>query len=230
MMRRPKRSDEGVTLIEMVVVIAILSGVLAMVMTVIIAAQKNVNGNSARLDQIQQGKVAMESMSKTLRTAVRPSQLNATCTGCDQAAFLQGNARSVQFYANINNPANILGPSRVSYTVDNSGVLTETLQAPNAHSATDYNYQYCTPGPGCTVTSRVLARGVSLNQTMFTYYDASNNTFSTLPLASTDLPRVDSIDIIMNISSSAQVSATTFTQRVTLPNADAVQQTAVPTP
>ncbi|CAB4798245.1 MAG: hypothetical protein F2740_02360 [Actinobacteria bacterium] len=230
MMRHLKRSDEGVTLIEMVVVIAILSGVLAMVVTVIIAAQKNVNGNSARLDQIQQGKVAMESMSKTLRTAVRPSQLNATCTGCDQAAFLQGNARSVQFYANINNPANILGPSRVSYTVDNSGVLTETLQAPNAHAATDYNYQYCTPGPGCTVTSRVLARGVSLNQNMFTYYDASNNTFTTLPLASADLPRVDSIDIIVKISSSAQVSATTFTQRVTLPNADAVQQTAVPTP
>ncbi|MCX6419403.1 MAG: type II secretion system protein, partial [Actinobacteria bacterium] len=112
MMRQLKRSDDGVTLIEMVVVIAILSGVLAMVMHVILAAQKNVNGNSARLDQIQQGKVAMESMSKTLRTAVRPSQLNATCTGCDQAAFLQGNARSVQFYANINNPANILGPSR----------------------------------------------------------------------------------------------------------------------
>jgi hypothetical protein len=65
---------------------------------------------------------------------------------------------------------------------------------------------------------------------MFTYYDASNNTFSTLPLASADLPRVDSIDIIVNVSSSAQVSATTFTQRVTLPNADAVQQTAVPTP
>ncbi|HAS08341.1 MAG TPA: hypothetical protein DCR52_03655 [Actinobacteria bacterium] len=230
MMRQLKRSDEGVTLIEMVVVIAILSGVLAMVMTVIIAAQKNVNGNSARLDQIQQGKVAMESMSKTLRTAVRPSQLNATCTGCDQAAFLQGNARSVQFYANINNPANILGPSRVSYTVDNAGVLTETLQAPNPHAATDYNYQYCTPGPGCTVISRVLARGVSLNKTMFTYYDASNNTFSTLPLASADLPRVDSIDIIVNVSSSAQVSSTTFTQRVTLPNADAVQQTAVPTP
>ena len=230
MMRQLKRSDEGVTLIEMVVVIAILSGVLAMVMTVIIAAQKNVNGNSARLDQIQQGKVAMESMSKTLRTAVRPSQLNATCIGCDQAAFLQGNARSVQFYANINNPANIVGPSRVSYTVSNSGVLTETLQAPIVHSATDYNYQYCTPGPGCTVTSRVLARGVSLSKTMFTYYDASNNTFSTLPLASTDLPRVDSIDIIVNVSSSAQVSSTTFTQRVTLPNADAVQQTAVPTP
>jgi hypothetical protein len=104
------------------------------------------------------------------------------------------------------------------------------LQAPNPHAANDYNYQYCTPGPGCTVISRVLARGVSLNKTMFTYYDASNNTFSTLPLASADLPRVDSIDIIVNISSSAQVSSTTFTQRVTLPNADAVQQTAVPTP
>ncbi len=225
------KNDDGFTLMEMMVVVAILSGVLAMVMTTTIAAQKNVNGNAARLDQVQQGKVAMESMSKTLRTAVRPSQLNATCTGCDAAAFLQGNARTVQFYANINNPANILGPSRVSYSVDAAGVLTETIQAPNAHSATDYNYQYCTQGTaGCAVSSRVLARGVSTTSTMFTYYDASNNTFATLPLASTDLPSVDSIDIVVVVSSSSQVSSTTFTQRVTLPNADAVQQTAVPTP
>ena len=221
-------SDAGISLVEMIVVISILSGVLAMVMTATIAAQRSVNGNAARLDQVQQAKVAMESMTKVLRTAVRPTQLNATCTGCDQAAFLQGTSSSVQFYANINNPANIVGPSRVTYSVDSSGTLTETVQPPNAHAASDYNYQYCTPGPSCSVITRVLARGVATTNPVFAYYDASGNTFATLPLSTSDLPRVDSIDVQVSVSRSTQVAATTFIQRVTLPNADAVQQTTVP--
>ena len=40
-------------------------------------------------------------MTQVLRTAVLPSQLSATCTGCDVAAFIQGTADSVQFYANL---------------------------------------------------------------------------------------------------------------------------------
>jgi len=222
--------DKGFTLTEMVVVISILSVVLAMVATTTITAQKNLNGSSARLDQVQQGKLAIEAMTKTLRTAVRPTQLNATCTGCDQAAFLQGNARTVQFYANINNPSNITGPSRVSYIVNGNGELTESIQAPNPHAATDFNYQYCTPGPGCVVPSRIIARGVSTTSTLFTYYDSSGTTFSTLPLSVGDLPRVDSVDVVISVQRSPQVRGTTFTQRVTLPNADSVQQTAVPTP
>jgi len=230
LVRVRRAGDAGFTLTEMVVVIAILSVVLAMVATTTITAQKNLNGSTARLDQVQQGKLAVEAMSKTLRTAVRPTQLNATCTGCDQAAFLQGDSRTVQFYANINNPSNIIGPSRVSYTVDASGNLTETLQAPNAHSATDFNYQYCTPGAGCSVISRVVARGVSTTAVLFTYYDSAGAAITTLPLSTTDLPRVDSVDIIVSVQRSPQVRSTTFTQRVTLPNADAAQQTAVPTP
>ena len=74
----------------------------------------------------------------------------------DLAAFIQGTPKSVQFYANINNDRNIVRPSRVTYAVNASNELIETVQAPDAHAADDFDYQYCTPGPGCVVRTRVL--------------------------------------------------------------------------
>ena len=145
-----------------------------------ITITKQVGVNAARIDQSQQGKVATESMTKALRTAVLPKQLSATCTGCDISAFISGNVRSVQFYANLNNDYTVVttgtttnGPSKVTYTVASNGELTETIRRPNPHAPTDYNYQYtCTAGTGgCIAISRVIARGVSTSQKLFTYYD-----------------------------------------------------------
>lgn len=219
------RGDDGLTLVEMVVVTVILGVVLAMVQMTTITAQKDVSGNASRLDQLQQSKVAMEAMSKTLRTSVLPTQLNGTCSACDDSAFITGDVRTVSFYANINNDSNVTGPSQVSYNVDASGNLTEAIHGPNPHAANDYNYQYsCTAGtPGCVVISRVIARKVDTAQVMFTYYDASGAAIAP-PLTATTLPLVDSIDVVLKVKSSKLTPATTLTTRVTLPNADAVAQ------
>ena len=222
---RLMRDDEGLTLMEMVVVTAILGVVLAMIQTTTITAQKDLAGSQSRLDQLQQSKLAMESISKVLRTSVLPSQLNGTCTSCSSAAFINGDVRSVQFYANINNDSNVVGPSQVTYSVAADGTLTELVHGPNPHAANDYNYQYtCTKGTtGCVITNRVLARKVDTTQAMFTYYDASGATL-TPPLGASALALVDSVDIVLKVKSSKTAPAVTLTTRVTLPNADAVAQ------
>lgn len=225
---RDRRADDaGFTVVEMVVVIFILGIVLAMVQGALIMAQRNTSAAKTRLDQVGSGKVAIEAMSRSLRTAVRPSQLSATCSSCDTlAAFMSGDSRSVNFYANIDNPNNIIGPSKVSYSVTSSGDLVETIQPPNAHAAGDYNYQYCTPGAsGCTVYKRVLARKIPSTATLFTYYDASGAAITTLPLTTAALSAVDQVDIFVTIQETSTASSTTFTQRVALPNADAFAQT-----
>ena len=165
-------AEGGYTLVELVMVIFVLGIVLAGVQTTLIFTQRTVGQNSMRLDQSAQSKTAMDSMSRILRTAVLPSQLNATCTTGSAAAFIQGTATSVQFYANLNNDANTVGPSRVTYNVTN-GVLTETIQPPDSHAVGDYNYQYCNPVlPTCTTdVTRVLARNVQTTNPLFTYYD-----------------------------------------------------------
>jgi prepilin-type N-terminal cleavage/methylation domain-containing protein len=219
------RDDKGLSLIEMVVVTAILGILLAMISATTIGAQKELTGTSSRLDQLQQSKVAMESMTKIIRTSVLPSQLNGTCTTCTTAAFLAGDVRSVQFYANINNDSNVTGPSQVSYIVGADGTLTESIHGPNPHVASDYNYQYtCTKGTvGCVVISRVLARHLDTTQALFTYYDASG-ALIVPPLTGGELAQVDSIDVTLKIKVSKTVPAVTLTERVTLPNADAVAQ------
>jgi prepilin-type N-terminal cleavage/methylation domain-containing protein len=230
LLRRRDRStggDGGFTLTEMLVTISILGVVLAGVQTALIMTQRSVSDQAIRVDQVQEGRQAIESVTKNLRTAVLPSQLNGTCTSCNLAAFIQGTTTSVQFYANVNNVDNIVGPSRVTYAVNASNQLIETVQAPNAHAATDFNYQYCTPGTGgCVVRSRVLARNVVPGTQLFTYYDITGVSLGTATLDATKLALVDSVDVIISLqsSSASRIPPTTFTSRVNLPNADSITQ------
>ncbi len=221
-------SDAGYTLTEMIVVIGILGMVLAIVQGTLILTNKTVAGNATRIDSQQQARIAIDSMTKVLRTAVLPSQLNCTGPGCGSAAFINGSALAVSFYANINNDANAIGPSQVSYYFVGTD-LHESVQPPDAHAVGVYNYTWttCTPGPGCSKVDRVLARGVqnaSASQAMFTYYDKSGNVITTGTLLAADLAKVDSIDVVVKVRTSKDttVQSTTFTQRVTLPNADSV--------
>ncbi|MCW2678958.1 MAG: hypothetical protein JWM62_359 [Frankiales bacterium] len=229
---RPRPAgDAGMTMTELSASMLVLGIVLSAVATLVYGAGQLTSRNDARLDQVNQARQAMEAMSRTLRTAVLPSQLGATCSAaamatdpnCAKAAFVQGTASSVQFFANIDNESNTIGPSKVSYTLNN-GSLVETIQRPDAHAANVYSYSYCAPGPTCPVRTRTLARGVRSDAALFTYYDAAAVALTRTVLTAADLERVDSMEIRVSVQRSGKVQArpTTFVQRVALPNADAV--------
>lgn len=245
-LRRKARDDSGVTLIEMLVVVGILGTVLAIVTEGLIVSQRTMADNASRLDGLSQTNVAVEGMTRVLRTAILPSQVQATCSSCDVAAFIAGDATSVQFYANVDNDGIMptsgttdLGPRRVTYAVSNSAsecgsagampCLTEKIQKPLTHAVTDYNFQYCTPGPGCAIRSRVLARHV-VPGTLFTYYDRTGAVIAPpLQSATSKLKAVDSIDVVLRVQPSNRADAATVTARVTLPNADSlIQPTSTP--
>jgi prepilin-type N-terminal cleavage/methylation domain-containing protein len=240
-LRHVLRRDRGVSLIEMLVVVSILGTIFGIVTQGLVTAQQTLNRNSSRLDGLSQTNVAMEALTRVLRTAILPSQVQATCSGCDVAAFIEGDDFMVRFYANVDNDGILpatgttdAGPRRVTYDVNAANELIETIQKPNVHSVTDFNYQYCTPGPGCPVRTRVLARDLVVDPStpLFTYYDRSGLVIDT-PLQSdvSRLKAVDSIDLVASVKPNPVVDSATVTARVTLPNADSlIQPTPTATP
>jgi prepilin-type N-terminal cleavage/methylation domain-containing protein len=230
--RRVRSDERGVTLIELMVVVSILGTVLAIVTQGLIVAQTTLNENAGRLHGLSQTNQAMEAVTRLLRTAILPSQIQATCTGCETAAFIAGAARRVEFYANADNdgilpPSGMTdrGPRKVTFEINDAGELIEKVQKPNLHAVTDFDYQYCTPGPSCPVRTRVLARDVE-DGVVFTYYNKANQTLS-VPLDENGRKTVDSIDVVLRVQPSDRANSVTVTTRVTLPNADSL---IVPTP
>jgi prepilin-type N-terminal cleavage/methylation domain-containing protein len=214
-------SDRGFTLVEMLAVISILGVVLAVAFGALISSQKTVRGNANRLDQVQQGKTAMESMSKSIRTAVLPSAVGGANT--DVAAFLQADWNKVSFYGNLNNQANAFGPSKVSYVLNSNGTLVETIQPSTGKNAAGA-YVYCTVGaPGCQVKTRTVARNVVYDPSkpLFVYYSQAQPNGMTVPIDANALRAVNSIDIQVSVKAGREVPASTVVTRVSLPNVNA---------
>jgi prepilin-type N-terminal cleavage/methylation domain-containing protein len=219
-LRRPD-ADRGFTLVEMLAVISILGVVLAIAFGALISSQKTVRGNANRLDQTQQAKTAMESMSKSVRTAVLPSAVGGA--NADVAAFLQADWNKVSFYGNLNNQANAFGPSKVSYVLNSNGTLVETIQPSTGKDASGA-YAYCTVGsPGCVVKTRTVASNVvySPSQPIFVYYSQAQPTGMTVPIDPVSLRAVNSIDIQVSVKAGREVPASTVVTRVSLPNVNA---------
>jgi len=238
-------SDEGMTLTELALVMLILGIIVAATASLSIGFMRTNAANVSRQDQIDTARSAVERMSETIRTAVKPSQLisaqacTTTCGSID--AFMQGQDMSVAFYANIDNPGNQVGPSRVTYALGTSGadagVLTETVQIPDPEYTQPQpdGYYYCaatdplaTTTCKSTLTVRRLADGVLSTQPIFTYYgpDGSQLLTNTTGLTAEDLNQVLAIQIVLTVQSTnvSKPQPTTYIQRITLPNAQAVLQ------
>ena len=218
-MRQRLWGAQGVTLVEMTVTVTLLSAVIALVAGGMVTATHLLGQNRLRLDEIAENRLAMEAMTKTIRTAVEPRLLGSNS---DAAAFIQGDKRSVIFYAALSSMvepagsgANRFGPAKVTYSVT-GGNLVETYQLPDLHAATDHDYKYCAAGStGCQVRSRTLAQHVT-GGSVFTYYGESGAELQ-VPLSPDSLEAVDSIDIVLT-SQTGTDEVSTVVSRVSLVN------------
>jgi prepilin-type N-terminal cleavage/methylation domain-containing protein len=215
-----KGNDRGLSLVELLVAMALSSIVLATCATLFLGSLKTATGTSGRLEEVNDGRVAISAMGKSLRTAILPSQLFDT-TSTAEAAFIVATPMSISFYANLNNDSNLVGPSKVTYSIV-SGELRQTVQAPNPFDPLNPKFVYCST---CVVGYTVLARGVQTTAPMFIYYDALGNALTGATLSLAQLEIVDSIDIAVTVvRPGVGGNGSTFVLRVALPNHDAVMR------
>lgn len=239
--RAVARRDAGMTLTELLVVMLIMGIVIAATATLTIGLSRTTGQNIARQDQIDVARTAVERISKTARTAVKPSQLMSGCSvACVEVdAFLQGGGLSMKFFANLDNPGNNVGPSQITYTIatagPDAGVLIEKRQLPDSKVPTASGYAYCNAeAAGATsacrsrLTVRRLAQGVSTAKPVFAYFAGNGDplTPTAAGLSASDLEKVLAVEVTLTVQSASPTHPrpTTYIQRIVLPNAQAVMQ------
>jgi prepilin-type N-terminal cleavage/methylation domain-containing protein len=218
--------DQGFSLVELMVAIGILSLLMGMLTVTIVNGMRLSSNMGVRLNNINQGQLGMNAATKSLRTAVLPDQLvDSICIDCGDTALIIATSTRVTFYANLNNTG--LGPSRTSYYIEQDplnsyGNLIQATQAPTPLS--DGRYTFCAVGaPGCVVTKRAIARGLSLTAAPFQYYDFDGELLTGSTLDPGQLARVNSIDVTLKVQTNRvqnDASSNTIVQRVLLPNSD----------
>ena len=236
-LRAAGREESGVSLVELMVVVALLSLVLAFVLKGFVSIQSASTAESLRLQNLDEARVLMDNVAKDLRTAAR---LSATSSPFDVTAGSVpapgfGNAApyagktEVWFYANITlttgNPSPC--PDVVHLYID-SAVSPPVLKEQTISAGAGQ-----TP-PNCTYTgsyaTRLIGKYVSnpASVPVFTYwYDDANSVPTAFAAPSTTLSATDrllvnavGITLAVKQSSSTNVPYTTLINRVRLPNVD----------
>jgi hypothetical protein len=214
-LRRLLGTEGGYTLIEMSVVMTTLTVILGIVLVTFSAFERNATFDSYRLENLDEGRVIMATMTKDIRTA--------TMLQAGTSPFIKATQVEMQFYANLNVTTG--GPNLVRIYVDTTNPaapeLVEQTTPPDAGSAP--NYTYCSPGtPPCATTkTRFVGKYVTNNTTtnpLFHYYDQDGNELTALPLSASDMLLVQSVSLSVRKSVTGYLPATTLVNRVRLPN------------
>lgn len=205
------------TLVEVMTVVAILGAVLALATQAFLSAQSTVTAEDNRLQNLDEARVLMDTVTKDLRTA-------AILSG-GTSPFVAAEPNHVAFYANVETtgPPNFVDIS-IDSTNPSAPVLLEKV-TPADLPLTDPP-TYCAPGgPPCGTTKlRFVGRYVTndVSNPLFTYYDVNGQPVGTAGQALTDpeklLVRAVGINLSVRKATSQAVPATKLVNRVRLPN------------
>jgi prepilin-type N-terminal cleavage/methylation domain-containing protein len=205
-----RAAQAGYTLVEMATAMLILTIVLAAVIQGFISMQFAATGADLRLQNLDQARVLMDTVSKDIRTAAIPVS--------GSPPFITATTTHLYFYANLNTTT---APSKVDLYVDpadpNAPVLVETVQqARPGITPPDYT--------GQPLKTRFVGQYVANppSQYVFTYYDVDGNTVGNplVGLSVNEMLQVRSVGITLSIRKSTHltVQPTTLVNRVALPN------------
>lgn len=208
--RRGPGGEKGTTLVELVAVMGILTLVLGFVYAGVASLRDAVEGTDRRLQNLSEGRVLMATVSKDLRTAIRPSP--------GASPFVTADANHLELYANLNpTPAPRLLDISISA---NDELLEETTIADPAATAP---YAYTDYDPDDTEV-RLVGRFVNndASDPLFTYYDSDGAEIGPTPLTAGQRLAVRSIGISISVKkdSTFAKNPTVIRNRVRLPNVD----------
>jgi prepilin-type N-terminal cleavage/methylation domain-containing protein len=204
---RRRLGEHGLSLVELLVTMALMGVVASLTASTVIGVNSNLTKNRNREDSLRIASVAMESMSKSLRSA---TPLDVAGTPPSRLpAFSQALDKEMTFYTSLSGPLR-----RVHYLIDASGNLVEQTALARAGSAPYWDFT------GQPTSSRVIGSKVpAAAAALFVYKD---DTGAVIPAPGTDataLTQVRSVDVTLTVQadSRSRVKPVVLTTRVSLP-------------
>ena len=188
--RRLYRDQAGVTTMEMIVVVALLSLVLVMAFEGLTSYQGATAGNAARLRNLAEARVSMAVLTKDLRTA---------------SSFGSLAAADVTFLGHLNTTATG-PPSQIRLYVDGQGRLLEAVTPPDNPTANPITYTG-------TPAIRVVGEGLVTAGSLLDFRDTADSPTTDIDEVATVL-----VTLSVNLPAPVPVPATVLTTRVFLPN------------
>jgi prepilin-type N-terminal cleavage/methylation domain-containing protein len=209
------RAEDGLTLPEMMIVVLLLGIVMAFALQSVATFQTSATGGIRRLENLEEGRLLMQVVTKDIRTAVR---MDTTV-----APFLVADDNEVTFYANLN--LTTACPKKVRIYVDGSSRLIEAIWEPTGGTPPSS----CTYGayPGSPTRTRFVGRYVAntASEPIFTYFYDNAGTLtayatSATPLSAANALLVKAVQVQLSIrkGTTLQVDRTTIVNTVRLPN------------
>jgi type II secretory pathway pseudopilin PulG len=219
------RGDDGMTLVETMVAAFVGLLVMGAAATLFSAALQTTRTTTDRVTAVNSARLSVESIGRTLRTAIRPSQLGDGVS--TSLAVLEATGTRLRFYANVDNATEAVGPSRVTYDLT-GGTLVQSVQRPTSPVDPTVGFAWCDDTlSSCPVRRTVLATGVA-SGSGFTYY-ATDGT-ALVPgaggLDATQRELVNSVDVRVSVAGSGTSGPSTAMTRVELVNTDAYRAAA----
>jgi hypothetical protein len=200
-------SQRGSSLIEMVTTVALIGIVMSTVMVGAFSAQNAIMGSGTRLENLDQARTLMASLTKDVRTAVRLS--------AGTSPFTTADGNHAVFYANLSTTS---APKKVDLSIDSQSRLVEQVwTADGGSSAPNYTY---TGAATIRLVGRYVANTAA--KPLFTYLDDNGNPLSNTPLNATDLLAIKAVQInlIVKKSTATTLNPTALVNRVRLANLD----------
>lgn len=189
-------------MVETLVVMVVMSIILTFVYQVLISTQRTTYAANVRLENLEEARILMATVTKDLRTAARLTPTSSP--------FIQPTtADEVTFYAYLNT---FTEPVLVHIYVDVSDRIVEEILRPPYTGA-----------PEIRVVGRYVAE-----EDVFSYYGPDDPDIPgsepplTLPLDPAELLEIEAVEVNLSIrkTTNASMTPTTLINRVRLPNVD----------
>jgi len=207
---RTDGSEQGHTLIEMMIATMLLSLVVASAFGVVIVMQNQAVKTADRFTAESEAQTMADRLTKDIRTAVAPTSTTA--------AFASADSNDVVFYANLSDLATGVGPTRLHAYLSQVGatgvyVLHEDATQP---SGTVGNYTYTG-----AIINRLDGEYIDTTQPLFTYWRSDGTQILPMPITSTtDLRSIDSVGVTLRVRVHPNAPTVVISTRIHIRNVD----------